>query len=116
MGFRRLERLQDGRALPVQRVLPPGHERVRAEIDDVVAYIGGVALKPRDLVKVSYSNGASLFWEVTGVFLGAENQESVIELVPVNQKANTQGPTRCPAALLDVLSGEGTVTIYAAGA
>lgn len=69
-------------------------------------------MKPSDLVKVTYPNGVSLFWEVAAVLLGEENTESVIELTPINQRQNPWGKTLCPASLLDVLRDSGTVTVY----
>lgn len=69
-------------------------------------------MKPRDLIKVTYPNGVSLFWEVSAVLLGCEGGESVIELIPINQTQNSWGKTLCPAAILDVLSESGSVSIY----
>lgn len=73
-------------------------------------------MKPRDLVKITYPNGVSLFWEVASVLLGGERQESVIELTPINQTPNGWGKTLCPSAMLDVMRDSGTVTIYSTGA
>jgi hypothetical protein len=55
-----------------------------------------------DLIEVELSNGVHLWWRVSAVYLGAENQESVVHLVPADQKPNTQGtPTLVPAQMLD---------------
>ena len=35
-------------------------------------------------------------WQVTGVFLGGENQEDVVELVSLDKELNTQGPMLVP--------------------
>ena len=55
-----------------------------------------------DLIEVEMSNGVHLWWRVVGIYLGATNQESVLELVPENQKPNTRcKPTLVPAQMLD---------------
>jgi hypothetical protein len=68
-------------------------------------------MTPGDEVIITYANGHELRWVVVGVHLGATNQESVIELIPVGQQSNTEGRTLCPAALLYVLSEGGQVVI-----
>lgn len=68
-------------------------------------------MKVGDEIIITYPNGTELRWTVEGVHLGATDQESVIELMPVNMRLNTEGRTLCPAALLYVLSEGGSVVI-----
>lgn len=59
-------------------------------------------MKPNDLIEVELGNGKTFFWRISGVYLGAENQESVVHLIPLDQSGNTQGtPTLVPAQMLD---------------
>ena len=71
-------------------------------------------MKPHDILRVSYNNGVSHFWEVSAVLLGGTGQESVIELTPINQTPSGYGKTLCPAALLHILVEGGGATVYAA--
>lgn len=64
-------------------------------------------MKPGDVITVQYPNGFTKSWAVAGVYLGALGVESVVELVPMDEKPSGHGRTLCPEALLHVLVGCG---------
>lgn len=66
-----------------------------------------------DLIEVDLKNGVHLWWRVSGIYLGATHHESVVHLVPVDQKPNTQGsPTLVPVQLLDLSIATGAATLH----
>lgn len=72
---------------------------------------------PRDIIRVDLDTGVTLFWEVEGVYLGAEGQESVTELSPVGQskhrlpgEADTK--TLIPSQMLDIAISKGAFRCY----
>lgn len=69
-------------------------------------------MKPGDMVRVTNTNSFYFFYEVVGVFLGAEKQDGVIELKAVNQKENTQGRILVPSCFFDVFPKTGSILVY----
>lgn len=57
-----------------------------------------------DIVRCRHHSGAWRVWRVYGVFLGAVNQESVIEMECLDKDANLQGWACVPEDLLDLLT------------
>jgi DNA repair exonuclease SbcCD ATPase subunit len=57
-----------------------------------------------DIVRCRHHSGVWRVWRVYGVFLGAVNQESVIELECLDKDANSQGWACVPEDLLDLLT------------
>lgn len=68
-------------------------------------------MKPGDVITVQYPTGVSLSWAVASILLGALGVESVIELVPVDQRPSGHGSTLVPAPLLDALVGHGRIIV-----
>lgn len=58
-----------------------------------------------DLIRVRADNGALRVWKVIGVFLGATNQEDVIELETLDRDRNTEGRMCVPRELLNAAFG-----------
>ena len=56
-----------------------------------------------DIIRCRHHSGSWRVWRVYGVFLGAVNQESVIELECLDRNANSQGWACVPEDLLDLL-------------
>jgi hypothetical protein len=73
-------------------------------------------MNPGDLIEVELADGRNFFWKVSGIYLGGLNQESVIQIEPLDQKANTQrSPTLVPAQLLDMaIAADSGVRIHSA--
>lgn len=63
------------------------------------------AWKPGDVIRCPAHSGGFRVWRVTGVYLGGEKQEGVIELETLDWKANTQGRMCVPVDLLDAAIG-----------
>lgn len=61
--------------------------------------------KPNDLIRVPAYSGGFRVWRVTGVFLGGESQEDVIELETLDRTRNTQGRLLVPVELLNASMG-----------
>ncbi len=61
--------------------------------------------KVDDLIRVRADNGAWRVWRVIGVFLGANNQEDVIELETLDMDRNTEGRMCVPRELLNASMG-----------
>jgi hypothetical protein len=58
-----------------------------------------------ELIRVAARSGGFRVWRVTGVFLGGEKQESVVELETLDRARNTQGRMCVPEELLDAAIG-----------
>ncbi len=69
------------------------------------------AMKPGDIVKVTYPIGSFFIWEVLGVYLGAEDQESVIELKSCSERKNTQARVLIPQHFFNALQMGGRVEV-----
>lgn len=61
--------------------------------------------KVGDLIRVRADSGSFRVWKVIGVFLGAENQEDVIELETLDREKNTEGRMCVPRELLNASLG-----------
>ena len=61
--------------------------------------------KPGDVIRCAANAGGFRVWRVTGVYLGGEKQEGVVELETLDWKANTQGRVLVPVDLLDAAIG-----------
>lgn len=57
-------------------------------------------MQPNDIIRVDLDTGATMFWEVQGVYLGGLGQEGVVHLLPLGIKKNTEGKTLVPNQLL----------------
>ena len=60
-------------------------------------------IKVNDIVRFKTDSGKYRVWQVVGVFLGAENQEGLIELVPLDQPQNKEGRILVPEEILNRL-------------
>jgi len=58
-----------------------------------------------ELIRVRADNGGWRVWRVVGVFLGATNQEDVIELETLDRDRNTEGRMCVPRELLNASMG-----------
>lgn len=58
-----------------------------------------------DLIRVRAFSGGWRVWRVIGVFLGATNQECVVELETLDRDRNTQGRMCVPYELLSTMAG-----------
>lgn len=58
-----------------------------------------------DIIRVCSDSGGLRVWQVIGVFLGATNQEDVIELETLDRHENTQGRMCVPRELLNASVG-----------
>jgi hypothetical protein len=63
------------------------------------------AWTPGEIIRVPANSGGFRVWRVTGVYLGGENQESVIELETLDRTRNTQGRMCVPEELLNASLG-----------
>lgn len=54
-----------------------------------------------DIIRISTGTGGFRVWRVLGIFLGGENQESVIELETLDKTDNTKGRMYVPEDLLN---------------
>jgi hypothetical protein len=61
--------------------------------------------KVDELIRVRADNGGWRVWRVVGVFLGATNQEDVIELETLDRDKNTEGRMCVPRELLNASMG-----------
>lgn len=57
--------------------------------------------KVDELIRVRADGGGWRVWRVIGVFLGATNQEDVIELETLDRDRNTEGRMCVPRELLN---------------
>lgn len=71
-------------------------------------------MKPNDILRVDTHTGIALFWVVSGIYLGAETQESVVEIIPIHQLKNNEGKTLVPSQILDMAISSGAIKIYRA--
>jgi hypothetical protein len=70
-------------------------------------------VRPGNLLRTSYANGVTFFWEVTAVLLGGENQDSVVELSSgIGRLSNEAGPIRIPMPILERAIQQGAVQMY----
>ena len=53
------------------------------------------------IIRVPANGGGFRVWRVIGVWLGGENQESVIELETLDRERNTQGRVCVPVDFVD---------------
>lgn len=56
--------------------------------------------RPGDILRVYAYSGGFRVWRVTGVYYGAQHQESVVELETLDRAENTQGRMIVPVELL----------------
>lgn len=61
---------------------------------------------PGDLIRVPAYSGGFRVWRVVGVFLGATNQEGVVEIETLDRSRCSQGRMCVPCELLDALTAE----------
>jgi hypothetical protein len=54
-----------------------------------------------EIIRVAAHGGGFRVWRVTGVFLGIERQEAVVELETLDRIASTEGRMCVPVELLD---------------
>lgn len=59
-----------------------------------------------DLLRVRADSGGWRVWRVIGVWLGATNQEDVIEIETLDREVNTQGRMLIPRELLNATSAQ----------
>lgn len=58
-----------------------------------------------DIIRVPAHSGGFRVWRITGVFLGGEHQESVVELKTLDRARNTEGRMIVPCELLEASIG-----------
>ena len=61
--------------------------------------------KVNELIRVRADGGGWRVWRVIGVFLGATDQEDVIELETLDRDTNTEGRMCVPRELLNASMG-----------
>lgn len=61
--------------------------------------------KVDDIIRVPAYSGGFRVWRVIGIFLGGEEQESVIELETLDRLKNTEGRMCVPEELLNASLG-----------
>jgi hypothetical protein len=71
-----------------------------------MARIGSVhGFTPGRIIRCRAHSGGFRVWRVAGVYLGATQQESVIELETLDQERNTEGKMLVPVELLEAAMG-----------
>ena len=73
-------------------------------------------MQPNDLIRTTLRTGVNLEWEVKGIYLGGEGQESVVELEPVGKERHdvpgASAHTLIPAQILDMAILTGAIKHY----
>jgi len=72
-------------------------------------------MKPGDILRVDLKTGISFFWEIGALYLGSEGQESIVDLMAINQNKDYNLPAearKVPLQLLEKAIERGAVNIY----
>jgi hypothetical protein len=72
-----------------------------------------INMKPKDIIRHTNVFDKERFWEISAIFLGDENQESNVELKPLNEYPNNnERPICCPLSILEAAIRSGEVRHY----